>query len=271
MCFKLFGGGLPDPEKQPDLTDNSIISIACGNFPGTANDLKGPPHDQVDFEKEIKSWFPQYVYRKFLDKHATCSRFMSELRPVVARMNSGDLLLFIMDTCYSETNTRDVLPKIAIQSRVYHNPKYPVHQKRINKEFSPGSDGLNYVSMSACRDHETAADAYFNHRANGAYSYALMHTMEKGITYREWDIRAGTMLQSLGFPQHCTIEGPDELIDRNIFEGTVYCIYISSHGSHIYDISGDEPDSQDEGPYFYDGMLIDDNIREVLEGLPSLT
>ena len=196
---------------------------------------------------------------------------MNELRAVVSRMAPGDLLLFIMDTCYSETNTRDVLPSNSIQTRVYHNPEYPVHQKRINKEFSPGSDGLNYIAMSACRARETAADAWFNHRARGAYDYALEQTMQKGITYREWDSLTASKLATLGFPQHCTIEGPDQLIDRYIFEGTVYCFHISSHGSHKYDISRDEPDYQDEGPYLYDGMLLDDNIREVLEGLPSLT
>jgi len=270
MCFKKIADWFkPDPPvEQPELTDQSIIHIACGNYPGTVNDLAGPPNDQVDFEKTIGGLFPPFIFRNFLDKQSTRQRFKDELNAVVDRMIPGDLLVFIMDTCFSETNTRAPLPRNMVQGRVFHNPKYPIHQPKINKVLSPDSDGLHYISMSACQDHETAADAWFNGRANGAYHYALLDTVEEGITYREWDELTGQRLRDLGFPQTCTIEGPSELIDREIFKGTVYCIVISSHGSHVYDTSGDEPDAQDEGPYLYDGMILDDDIREILQRIP---
>ena len=269
MCFKKWFGN-NNIAGPPDFTNNTVVSIVCGNYPGTANDLAGPPNDQVDFEKAVLKLWPYYTFRKFKNSQATRERFLSELRSIVSRMKPDDLLLFIMDTCFSESNTRVIAPPNVLQNRVYHNPKFPVHKKIVNKILSPTS-GLNYIAMSACRDHETAADAVFNGRANGAYHFALMQTMKKGITYRQWDELAAKELKRLGFSHVCTIEGPDKLLDRQIFEGTVYCFEISSHGSHVYDESGDEPDQQDEGPYLYDGMINDDQIADILKDLPVLT
>jgi len=269
MCFKKWFGN-NNIAGPPDFTNNTVVSIVCGNYPGTANDLAGPSNDQVDFEKAVLKIWPYYTFRKFKNSQATRERFLSELRSIVSRMKPDDLLLFIMDTCFSESNTRVIAPPNVLQNRVYHNPKYPVHKKIVNKILSPTS-GLNYIAMSACRDHETAADAVFNGRANGAYHFALMQTMKKGITYRQWDELAAKELKRLGFSHVCTIEGPDKLLDRQIFEGTVYCFEISSHGSHVYDESGDEPDQQDEGPYLYDGMINDDQIADILKDLPVLT
>jgi hypothetical protein len=264
MCFK---------KKQPteivqDITDNTVIEIVCGDYQGTDNDLNGPPNDLIDYKNSVSSLFPQYTFRQFKDSKATTGRFTAELRSVVNRMKSGDLLFFVMDNCFSESNTRGIGSPAFVRSRVYHNPKYPAHKSIVNKVLS-NTDGLNYISMSACLDHETAADAVFNRRANGAYTYCLNKTLEIGITYREWDQRAGEMLKRLGFNQTCTIEGPDHLLDRKVFEGTVYNMYVSSHGSHRYDTSGDEGDQQDEGPYLYDGFLPDDNIAIILSDLPE--
>jgi len=267
MCFKKWFHK-PDPVIGPNITKNLITEIVCGNYPGTANDLSGPPNDMVDYKDIVSSLFPIYTFRQFKDSQSTTSRFITELENMVNQMEKGDLLFFVMDNCFSESNTRNLLPDNFVQSRVYHNPEYPEHKKIINKVISPDSDNLRYISMSACLDHETAADAVFNGRYNGAYTYCLLKTLKKGITYREWDRLTGIALKQLGFAQTCTIEGPDELLDRKVFEGNVYNMYLSSHGSHAYDDSGDEPDQQDEGPYLYDGFLRDDRIAEILQKLP---
>ena len=41
----------------------------------------------------------------------------------------------------------------------------------------------------------------------------------------------------------------------------------SGHGTYNRDTSGDEPDSYDEALYVYDGILLDDELREILDGL----
>jgi len=41
----------------------------------------------------------------------------------------------------------------------------------------------------------------------------------------------------------------------------------SGHGTYNRDTSGDEPDSYDEALYVYDGILLDDELREILDNL----
>jgi hypothetical protein len=41
----------------------------------------------------------------------------------------------------------------------------------------------------------------------------------------------------------------------------------SGHGTYTRDTSGDEPDSYDEALYVYDGILLDDELREILNDL----
>ena len=41
----------------------------------------------------------------------------------------------------------------------------------------------------------------------------------------------------------------------------------SGHGTYNRDTSGDEPDSYDEALYVYDGILLDDELREILDDL----
>lgn len=43
----------------------------------------------------------------------------------------------------------------------------------------------------------------------------------------------------------------------------------SGHGTYNRDSSGDEPDSYDEALYVYDGLLLDDELREILDDLRS--
>ena len=49
--------------------------------------------------------------------------------------------------------------------------------------------------------------------------------------------------------------------------GDVIVVTYSGHGTYIQDKNGDEPDSRDEALYLYDGLLVDDVIREILAGL----
>ncbi len=43
----------------------------------------------------------------------------------------------------------------------------------------------------------------------------------------------------------------------------------SGHGTYNRDTNGDEPDSYDEALYVYDGILLDDELREILNDLQS--
>lgn len=51
--------------------------------------------------------------------------------------------------------------------------------------------------------------------------------------------------------------------------GDVLLIHYSGHGTYVTDKNGDEQDGYDEALYLYDGPLIDDDIRGMLEGIPE--
>lgn len=237
MCFKKWFSK-PDPETIPEFTNNTVESIVIGDYPGNANDLNGPPVDQIKFKDKLLSIWSHYTFRLFKDSESTKSRFKNDLTKAVSLIKEGDLLLFIMDNCFSESNT---------------------------KEFKSRSlKANNYISISACLDHETAADAVFNDVPSGALHFALIETMQKGITYRQWHDQTKAYLKSHRFAQTCTIEGPDNLLDRQIFEGNVICFEISSHGTNVPDRDGDESDKKDEAVCFYDGIVIDDEINNII-------
>lgn len=274
MCFKKMWewitGQLAEETttKEPTGSKQVVLSVIVGDYPGTANDLAGCPNDQVDFEKRLLSKWPYYCFEKYKDSQSTKSLFKNKLKEVVNQVGQGDVLLFIMDNCFSESNTRNPGDPKVLQNRFYPNPDLP-RRNKINRRILRSKAG-NYISMSACQDHETAADAYLDGRANGAYHYCLIKTMEKGITYLEWHNLASALIKKLGFAQTPTIEGPTELLNRQIFEGNVFCVEVSSHGTYTYDKDGDEADGQDEALYLYDGMVIDDEINEILFQNPYL-
>jgi len=272
MCFKKIAEWFkPDPAPIiPDFTKNTIVSIVKGDYPGSANDLEGPPYDQEDLQKAILAKWSHYVFRNFKDNASTANRLLSELTGLVQRIESDDLFLSINDNCFSESNTKDLLnpSKIRIlQNRVYYPPGLTPRKKVRSKAFKL-AQANKYIAMSACLDHESASDAYFEH-PNGAYTYCLIKTLEKGITYLQWHEKTKALLKQLGFDQTCTIEGPLELQNKIIFEGNVSAMYVSSHGSFTYDASGDEPDKQDEGPYL-DRLILDDEINAIIATNPYL-
>jgi len=54
---------------------------------------------------------------------------------------------------------------------------------------------------------------------------------------------------------------------ENTKPGDVTVFTYSGHGTQVYDTSGDEEDGYDEALYVYDGVLKDDELRDILENL----
>lgn len=54
-----------------------------------------------------------------------------------------------------------------------------------------------------------------------------------------------------------------------LIPGDFLGIHYSGHGTYTRDYSGDEADGYDEALYLYDGLLIDDDINEILQLIPE--
>lgn len=246
MCKKK----IVDP--QPDFTDKTVSANVCGDFPGTANDLQGPPRDAVAFRKKVESLWPDMTFRKFQDGEMTRRRLLSEIEEAISHVGPDGMLFFIMDICHAESATRNGGPRTF-----------------------PGQGmlrGIGYdkvLVFSSSLSSQYSSDAQFTSGAFGAWHYALINTLERGITYLEWFNRAKALLAKAGFTQIPVIEGPMSLQNRLVFEGNVETIEVSSHGGQIADRDGDEPDRKDEVVFTVDGKVSDDEIRALIEGWNS--
>jgi hypothetical protein len=54
-----------------------------------------------------------------------------------------------------------------------------------------------------------------------------------------------------------------------LWPGDTLLVHYSGHGTYVKDKSGDEADGYDEALYLYDGALIDDDIKEILDKIPE--
>ena len=232
---------------QPAFTQRTVTGIVVGNYPGTINDLAGPVPDFEDLKKEILDRWPDMTYRGFMDSDATRARFLSELNEAVNHVGDDGMLFFLMDTCHAESSTRNG----------------GLRSKKRRAFRAIGYDKVLVFSSSL--SSQSSSDAQFPGGANGAWHYALLKTIAKGITYRQWFDNARALLSQAGFDQIPVIEGPLSLQNRLIFEGNVVTIQVSAHGGQTKDWDGDEEDNLDEVIFFHDTTVKDDEIRKILE------
>lgn len=263
MCFKKKPSVI-----QPEVTNNTIYHFSAGDYPGYQNDLPGPSYDQKRFIAAHSAQWNSYAYRKYLDSTTKVDTFFKELDTAVARIKAGDLLLFISDLCFAGTNTDNTfgmrLTRPGIKILAERFVKGPFVPSYVRSTALRNIGAGNYIAMSACLPEQTALDVEIDGEPTGLYHYGFRKTMLRGITYRQWNERARQYIASLGFDRLPVIEGPDHLLDRMIFEGNVQAFILSMHGSWTFDISKDEIDGRDEGPYFPDGLILDDDINDTI-------
>lgn len=232
---------------QPAFTSRTISACVVGDYPGTANDLAGPVPDARELKEAVLNLWPDMTHRLFADSNATAKRLLSEIEEGSGYVGEDGMMFFITDTCHAESSTRN---------------------GRRARRRNPALRGIGYsrvLVFSAALSTQYASDASFPGGSNGAWHYALIKTLAKGITYLQWFNNAVALLKHMGFDQDPVIEGPMELQNRLVFEGNVVTIEISSHGGQVPDRDGDEPDGKDEVIYMYDGIVKDDEIRKILD------
>jgi hypothetical protein len=264
MCWrKLFGGSMEDDSEFLKSTHKALL-FGVNNYPGTGNDLNGCLNDIDDFEKKLKALFPQFAVKKFKDSEVTNLKFTTELKKAVESLLPGDDVVVFSDSCFSESNTKNFNVK-----RFFDTGLRP-RKKKIKRQFFRG-DEMKWIAFSACQDDQTASDAYFNGKANGAFTYYNLKVMKLGVTYLEHFENIRAWLPSKLFDQVPSLEGPGKLLTKKIFEDPTLIIAYSGHGSYLPDNDGDEIDGVDETLYLYDGHLRDDKIRDILQKIPLLT
>jgi len=279
MCIKMilewFNKPNPVPDSIPDPPPGStpavkrtLLSFAINNYPGTANDLQGCLNDQDNIAQKVLSIFPDFTIKKFRDSQVTINCYKTEVAKAISELKPGSTVLILPDSCFSGTVTRFMnSDKHPTQNRYYQNPDLFIRSRAATRIFK-GAGNIKWIVISGCGEEQTSADAYINGQYNGAFTWFAVKALKSGITYRQWYKAIRTYLPSKNYDQAPELEGPDELLDKKIFEDDTLIIHNSSHGTQTYDANGDEEDGYDEAIYLYDGMVIDDDINAILQKIP---
>jgi hypothetical protein len=245
-----------------DEVHRRLLTFGRNKYSG-GNSLNGCVNDTENTSNKLKYIYPDFDTRIWTDYNVTASNYIKYGTEALKTLKPGSVILMMADSCFSETFTKlyQSNPGKKIKNRLFY-PGFPARPNIKSRVFR-GSE-MYWIEMSACGEHETAADAYVNKEYCGIFTYYAMALLQKEMTYREWHQEICTKLPGNGFDQQPHISGPDYLLDKKVFEDQTLIIHNSSHGSYTYDRNGDEEDGQDEGLYF-DRLLLDDEVNNMLK------
>ncbi len=154
-----------------------------------------------------------------------------ELRDLFARVPAGVLLEVLLDTCHSGTGLKDLdeimqalllgrLPRFLPpptrqgleQARSIRavTPVRTVDRKALVELTKSRGTASKPVLFAACKPDQTASDAMFDGRSNGAFTYLFLKAMKESPTASRTEllrtVTAG--LKDGDFSQRSTLEGP---------------------------------------------------------------
>jgi hypothetical protein len=93
----------------------------------------------------------------------------------------------------------------------------------VRAELAPprGKSRPSALLMAACQDTQVAYDAWFDGRANGAFTYAALQALVEGpATYRDWQRGINARLPSIDFDQRPRLEAGAGQRRWKVFEET---------------------------------------------------
>ena len=260
MCFKK----KPSPIIDLFPTKRRVLSFTIDDYPGSVNDLRGCNNDGRQVKETVLNYWPDFDVRRFMDAEAKLNTFKTIVPDAISLLSPGSTVLILVDSCFSGTITKFadmwlVKDPHPTRNRFYPQPGVPIFRRQV-KKFLTRSD-LKWIVISGCGETEYSADAWINGAYHGAFTWFAMITLKPGMTYREWYAEIKKYLPSSKYVQAPTIEGPDYLLDRKVFEDETLVIHNSSHGTQLPGIA-EEP--IDEAICFYDGNLRDNDYGAIL-------
>lgn len=137
------------------------------------------------------------------------------LHNLFCRLRKGVQFVWISDSCHSGDLTREILLSRGLSKAfpVDHDVLWAQQAAAevglvAKKDLS--SDPLDLAFISACQSYQTASDACFGGRYNGAFTYYLlqvMHSVSPVTPVVDIVARVTELLIQNGYPQRPTVEG----------------------------------------------------------------
>jgi uncharacterized caspase-like protein len=153
-----------------------------------------------------------------------------ELRALFEQVPTGVLLEVLLDTCHSGSGLKDLdeiqqamllgrrprflpppTPKGLTRARSIRAATPRTVDRRKLVELTKGRTGsAKPVLYAACRPEQTASDASFDGRPNGAYTYLFLRALTKDPKQSRSKLQAAVIsgLRSGDFEQRSTLEAP---------------------------------------------------------------
>ncbi len=154
----------------------------------------------------------------------------NELGDLFARVPEGVLVEVLLDTCHSGTGLKDLddiqqamlmgrrprflpppTPKGLSRAREIRDAAPPRVERKCLVELTKVHRGTaRPVLFAACRPDQTASDASFGGRANGAFTYLFLQALAEDATRTRSQLASAVRkgLKSGDFEQRSTLEGP---------------------------------------------------------------
>ncbi|MDJ0348588.1 caspase family protein [Cryobacterium sp. PH29-G1] len=143
-----------------------------------------------------------------------------ELHEIFARLPKGVLLDVILDTCHSGSGLRalDLLPTMDDRRPRFVPPPTPLGRNgaeadradtRMLRDLVRSSKAVaKPVLFAACRADQTAADANFDGRYNGAFTHFVLDALQPGVTLSRAEVikQVNVKLRARKFNQRAQLE-----------------------------------------------------------------
>jgi len=120
----------------------------------------------------------------------------------------GWKVLAKFDSCFSgDMGSKNIKTNRRIKNRFYPMPGIRLLDRPVNR-FSKTDPGQRWIIISSCGEEQTSADAWFDGRANGAFSYFDFKSYFRGTIYNDEVNKAKNLLHLYGFGQVPEPSGP---------------------------------------------------------------
>ncbi len=176
-----------------------------------------------------------------------CVLIDDEIAQHITRLPAGASLVSLWDTCHSGT-LNDAARAAQVAHRGMRRPlaasgyregvtdvigKYLPHPKGVDLRASmaarkavrarrpAAASVVDTLTLGACKDDQTAADASFDGRSAGAFTHALLTAIQKrpDATWADVFERTKTEVKRGGFDQTPQVFGPADLLGAPVFGG----------------------------------------------------
>jgi len=160
-----------------------------------------------------------------------------EMFDLFSAHQQGVKVFMISDSCHSGTVTKfapimtppTIRGKDAPQRKVRFLPPAVFLSKRefaklgVRRAFRASGPPGRYAAllMAGCQDTEYSYDAYFEGKANGAFSFVALHALESlkpKATYQDWFKEIRKILPSQQYPQTPNLYGSTSMKRWKVFE-----------------------------------------------------